>query len=53
MENCTRVRKTFLPQDSYVLLNIKEELPDISIYAYIKLLRKEMPLDDIWISIEN
>ena len=54
-ENYKWVRNPFLPMDIHCILNLKEEekLIDIRIDGNIKLLHREMPLDEFWIKIQN
>ena len=54
-ENYKWVRNPFLPLDTYCILNLKkeEELIDIRNDGNIKLLHREMPLDEFWIKIQN
>ena len=53
-ENYKWVRNPFLPLDTYGILNPKEEeLIDIRNDGNIKLLLREIPLDEFWIKIQN
>ena len=54
-ENYRWVRNLFLPLDTHCILNLKEEekLIDICNDSNIKLLHREMPLDEFWIKIQN
>ena len=53
-ENYKWVRNPFLPLDIHCILNLKEEeLIDIRNDGNIKLLHREMPLDEFWIKIQN
>ena len=53
-ENYKWVRNTFLPLDTHCILNLKEEeLINIRNDGNIKLLHREMPLDEFWIKIQN
>ena len=54
-ENYKWVRNPFLPLDTHCILNLKEEeeLIDIRNNGNIKLLHREMPLDEFWIKIQN
>ena len=54
-ENYKWVRNPFLPLDTQCILNLKEEeeLIDIRNDGNIKLLHREMPLDEFWIKIQN
>ena len=53
-ENYRWERNPFLPQDTHCILNLKEaDLIDIRNNGNIKLLHKEMPLDEFWIKIQN
>ena len=54
-ENYMWVRNPFLPLDSHVVLNLKEEeeLIDIRNDGNFKLMHKQMPLDEFWIRIQN
>ena len=54
-ENYKWVRNPFLPLDTHCILNLKEEeeLIDIRNDGNIKLLHREMPLDEFWIKIQN
>ena len=52
-ENYKWVRNPFLPLDTYCISNLKEELIDIRNNGNIKLLHREMPLDEFWIKIQN
>ena len=54
-ENYKWERNPFLPLDTHCILNLKEEeeLIDIRNNNNIKLLHREMPLDEIWIKIQN
>ena len=52
-ENYKRVRNPFLPLDTHCILNLKEELIDIHNDGNIKLLHREMPLDEFLIKIQN
>ena len=51
-ENYKWVRNPFLPLDIHCILNLKE-LIDIRNDGNIKLLHREMPLDEFWIKIQN
>ena len=53
-QNYKWVRNPFLPLDTYCILNQKEEeLIDIRNDGNIKLLLREIPLDEFWIKIQN
>ena len=54
-ENYKWLRNPFLPMDILCILNLKEEeeLIDIRNDGNIKLLHREMPLDEFWIKIQN
>ena len=53
-ENYKWVRNPFLPLDTNGILNLKEEeLIDIRNDGNIKLLLREIPLDEFWIKIQN
>ena len=54
-ENYKWVRNPFLPLDTHCILNLikEEELIDIRNDGNIKLLHREMPLDEFWIKIQN
>ena len=52
-ENYKWVRNPFLPLDTHCILNLKEELINIRNDGNIKLLHREMPLDEFWIKIQN
>ena len=53
-ENYKWVRNPFLSLDTHCILNLKEEeLIDIRNDGSIKLLRREMPVDEFWIEIQN
>ena len=53
-ENYKWVRNPFLPLDTHCILNLKEEeLIDIRNDGNIKLLHREMPLDEFWIKIQK
>ena len=53
-ENYKWVRNPFLPLDTHCILDLKEEEHiDIHNDGNIKLLHKEMPLDEFWIKIQN
>ena len=52
-ENYKWVRNPFLPLNTHCILNLKEELIDIRNDGNIKLLHREMPLDEFWIKIQN
>ena len=54
-ENYKWVRNPFLPLDTQCILNLKEEEELIGIRndGNIKLLHREMPLDEFWIKIQN
>ena len=55
-ENYKWVRNPFLPLDTHCILNLKEEeeeLIDICNDGNIKLVHREMPLDEFWIKIQN
>ena len=49
------VRNPFLPLDSHVVLNLKEEeqLIDICNDGNFKLMHKQMPLGEFWIRDQN
>ena len=53
-ENYKWVRNLFFPLDTQCILNLKEEeaLIDIRNDGNIKLLHREMPLDEFWIKIQ-
>ena len=55
IKNYKWVRNPFLPLDTHCILNLKEEekLIDIRNDGNIKLLHREMPLDEFWIKIQN
>ena len=47
-------KKSILPLDTHCILNLKEEeLIDIRNDGNIKLLHREMSLDEFWIKIQN
>ena len=54
-KNYKWVRNPFLLLDTHCILNLKEEeeLIDIRNDGSIKLLHREMPLDEFWIKIQN
>ena len=52
-ENYKWVRNPLLSLDTNCILNLKEELIDIRNDGSIKLLHREMPLDEFWIKIQN
>ena len=52
-ENYKSVRNPFLPLDTYDILNLKEQRIDIRNDGNIKLLLREIPLDEFWIKIQN
>ena len=53
-ENYKSVRNPFLPLDNYGILNLKvEQRIDIRNDSNIKLLLREIPLDEFWIKIQN
>ena len=53
-ENYMLVRNPFLPLDSHVVLNLKEEeLIDIHNDGNFKLMHKQMPLGKFWIRVQN
>ena len=54
-ENYKWVRNPFLPLDTHCILNLKEEeeLIDILNDGSIKLLHREILLDEFWIKIQN
>ena len=55
IENYKWVRNPFLPLDTHCFLNLKEEeeLIDIRNDGNIKMLHREMSLDEFWIKIQN
>ena len=53
IENYKWVRNPFLPLDTHCIMNLKEELIDIRNDGNIKLLHREMSLDEFWIKIQN
>ena len=55
IENYKEVRNPFLLLDTHCFINLKEEeeLFDIRNDGIIKLLHREMPLDEFWIKILN
>ena len=53
-ENYMWVRNPFLPLNSHVVLNPKEEeLIDIRIDENFKLMHKQMPIGEFWIRLQN
>ena len=52
VENYKWVRNPFLPLDIHCIKDLKE-LIDIRTDGNIKLLHREMPLDEFWIKIQN
>ena len=52
-ENYKWVKNPFLPLDTHCILNLKEELINIRNDGNIKLLHREMPLDEFWIKVQN
>ena len=54
-ENYMWVRNPFLPLDSHVVLNLKEEeeLIDIRNDGNFKLMHKQMPLGEFWIRVQK